>query len=280
MVHHRHVCTCIRGLIPTFDNFRAQFKDALMRLKSKTGLKMTASKSDEKELRTLFESIDNNGSGTIEMDEYFIFALDVARSQGCGLEAIFQKYDKTGEGQLDASEFALAVEDLGFSATFAHDLFVDIDEDNSGSVSCIEIAASIKKHVGGIGDSTRKFLTTLAFKDAEMWNESQQVESSTGHVDIVKGDTGEDALERVNKTLWAGKLKGPDSDSLRNQLQEMLQCGGLRNADLYNLLVMPLVKGDATQTLTRDVFCAGIKRLGYCGPPQMLMSLFKKIDSE
>ena len=91
---------------------------------------------EEEELRNLFKSIDGNGNGTIEMDEYFLWSLDMASKQGCGLVAIFQKYDTSGEGVLDASEFALAVEDLGFSATFAHDLFVELDDDNSGAVSC------------------------------------------------------------------------------------------------------------------------------------------------
>ena len=32
-------------------------------------------------------------------------------------------------------QFSLAVEDLGFSSSFAHDLFVELDDDNSGAVS-------------------------------------------------------------------------------------------------------------------------------------------------
>ena len=59
------------------------------------------SKEDERDIRKLFDSIDNNKSGTIEMDEYFIFALDVASSAGCGLDVIFRKYDINGEGQLE-----------------------------------------------------------------------------------------------------------------------------------------------------------------------------------
>ena len=48
-------------------------------------------------------------------------------------------------------------------------------------------------------------------------------------------------------------------------MQDLLLHNALRDSDLYNLLVMPLIKGDGTQPLTRDVFTSGIKRLGYAG---------------
>jgi hypothetical protein len=67
---------------------------------------------------------------------------------------------------------------------------------------------------------------------------------------------------------------------LQKQLQALLKQNAMRDSDFYNLLVMPLVKGDVTQELTKDVFIAGLNRLGYCGPPNMLVTLFKKIDTE
>lgn len=253
----------------TFD----EFKDCIQRLRAKTGMDMDA--DDEGEVRKLFESIDNDKSGTIEMDEYFIFALDVASSMGCGLEVIFQKYDTSGEGHLDANEFASAVEDLGFSTHFAHDLFVEMDDDNSGTVDCSEIGAALRQHVSSLGEDTKKFLATLAFQDADTWKQSQQVDGTTGHADVT---TSEAHIERLAKD--AAKLVGPDSDSLREQIQEMLKGNMLKDSDFYNLLVMPLVKGDVTQELTRDVFIAGLHRLGYKGPPSMLITLYKKIDNE
>ena len=49
--------------------------------------------------------------------------------------------------------------------------------------------------------------------------------------------------------------------------QARLQAANMRDSDLYNLLVVPLVKGDASRTLTRDVFIEGFKRFGYTGVP-------------
>ena len=252
-----------------------EFKECILKLQAKTGAAMSA--EDERSIRELFDSIDMDKSGTIEMDEYFIFSLDIASSQGCGLETIFRKYDATGEGHLDANEFASAVEDLGFSTTFAHDLFVDLDDDNSGTVDCNEISAALKERVKSMDEDTKRFLTTLAFSDADKWKQSQQVEANSGGTEIVSNEA---TLERLNKTTAAEQLKGPDSDSLRVQLQQVLKANSLRESDMYNLLVMPLVKGDVTQDLTKDVFIAGLNRLGYSGPPGMLVTLFKKIDSE
>ena len=103
-----------------------EFMDCMSRLQAKTGA--SVSSQEVEQLRNLFDSIDCDKSGTIEMNEYFLFALDVASANGCGIGTMFKKYDKSGEGQLDAEEFAAAVEDLGFSTSFAHDLFVDMDE--------------------------------------------------------------------------------------------------------------------------------------------------------
>ena len=100
--------------------FRGQFVNAIKIMRGKHSLSKTElSGDDEASLRELFDSIDIDKSGTLEMDEYFVWSLDVASRQGCGLELVFKKYDVHGDGMLDVNEFALAVEDLGFSATFA-----------------------------------------------------------------------------------------------------------------------------------------------------------------
>ena len=135
---------------------------------------------EEVELRNLFDSIDTDGSGTIEMDEYFLWTLDIASNQGYGLEVVFRKYDTSGEGTLDAAEFALAVEDLGFTATFAHDLFVELDDDNSGAVSYAELTQTLRERARSVSDGTKKFLTTLAFHDANSWSKSEQTSKHTG----------------------------------------------------------------------------------------------------
>lgn len=73
-----------------------EFKHAVSKLRSKDGTGVLSSDDPEDDdydesLLALFNSIDNNGNGTIEMDEYFLWTLDVATQQGCGLESLFKK---------------------------------------------------------------------------------------------------------------------------------------------------------------------------------------------
>ena len=92
--------------------------------------------------------------------------------------------------------------------------------------------------------------------------------------------TGEATLERLRFNKSGSKLVGPDSDSLLEQLQSFMKQNIMKDSDFYNLLVMPLVRGGVTEKLTKEVFIEGLHRLGYSGPPIMLVTLFKKIDSE
>ena len=281
-----------------------EFQVAIHRLRSKTRLPEEDAaerlKSDEtRQLRKLFEEIDHDKSGLIEADEYFIWSLDVATRMGCGLEAFFERYDTGGEGTLDAHEFSLAVEDLGFSATFAHDLFLELDDDNSGSISYTELTSTLKERLGSISNESKKFLTTLSFEGAAKWDASQKMEASSGRSNRRLGDgtdgdghnddNGDDVAETslvgfrdswVNTSTWKDTLVGPDAESLRRQLSSAMRSNSMRDSDLYNLLVMPLVTGDPTQPLTRQVFTIGMLRLGYSGPRKMLVSLYKRIDKD
>ena len=245
-----------------------EFKEAIRRLRFRANSAGVSegtellNATDEEELRQLFDGIDSDKSGTIEMDEYFLWTLDMATAQGCGLESLFRKYDTSGEGMLDANEFALAVEDLGFSATFAHDLFVDLDDDNSGAVSYSEITQTLKERVGGVSEESKKLLTTLAFHDAKSWNSSQRIDTKTGKM-TVGGDSGANVqvltLDRL-KLEGAEPLVGPDAESLRKQIQHLLSLNHLRDSDLYNLMTMPLVKGDASIPLNAECWKDGMRR--------------------
>ena len=59
---------------------------------------------NEASIRELFNAVDADGSGSIAIHEFFLWALQHATQQGCGLQAIFQKYDLDGEGKLDIRE--------------------------------------------------------------------------------------------------------------------------------------------------------------------------------
>ena len=77
---------------------------------------------DDAELRSLFDAIDKDQSGSIDMDEYFMWSLEVANQNSAILSALFKRYDKGGEGFLDAEEFALAVEILASERLWSYRL--------------------------------------------------------------------------------------------------------------------------------------------------------------
>ena len=127
------------------------------------------SQSSKDEIRAVFESIDHNGSGDISLDEYFLWTLQVAvETSGVGgLMAIFQHYDKSpggkfGEARLDSVEFSRAVEDMGFGS-LAHELFLELDHDGSGSISYAELEGLLKARSLQVGKGCQQFLTALAY---------------------------------------------------------------------------------------------------------------------
>ena len=153
---------------------------------------------NETELREIFDSVDHDQSGGISMDEYFLWALSVAsENTGSGIEAVFRKYDKDNEGSLDAMEFSRAVEDMGFGS-MAHELFLELDKDGSGSVAYSELEDMLRQRRGTVGRNAKLFLTSLAFDRA----------------------SGDGTGLHLDPSNW--KLSATTVGQLRTQLQEKL----------------------------------------------------------
>ena len=89
------------------------------------------------EIRTWFESADINGDGTVSVSEFFTWTLTKGAYHGGihSIEAVFRRYDSRCDGSLDEREFQQFADDVGFGAV-AHDLFMGLDSDNSGVISC------------------------------------------------------------------------------------------------------------------------------------------------
>ena len=198
-------------------------------------------------------------SGTIETDEYFVWALGMACQNGGGLEAVFKKYDSDGAGLLDLIEFSLAVEDLGFSATFASDIFLALDEDNSGFITYAEILTMLRARAGVVSNSTKKILASIAFQGVDRAEPRDAL--------------GEDAIKAIDTSSW--KLVGPDEESLRKQIHhELVRCS-LRDADLYALLTTHMGgagSDDGEPLMTMFAFC--------CSPCVSLATIWHKVSSD
>ena len=146
------------------------------------------------EMREIFElaaaeingRLPDDGDAVItSSDEFLLWTHAVAqRMNAATLKALFLRYDTaavsatsqskaekarasehSGDGSLDAFEFYRLAEDLGF-AELAHELFVEIDRDGSGSVTYLEVADPrylTRRKPKPASFAMRKFLTALAF---------------------------------------------------------------------------------------------------------------------
>lgn len=206
-------------------------------------------RSTDQQLVEIFNTVDTDGSGTISMDEYFLFALSIAAQQtGSGIEAIFRKYDKSGEGSLDASEFSRAVEDMGFGS-IAHELFLELDRDESGSVSYGELIKLLQERTSSVGRECKRFLTALAFDRA----------------------SGDGTGVELDTSKW--KLEVSSADELREKLQAYLLETSARVSDLYNALTFGNQK-----ELSKNEWLMAMYRVGFEGEPEIVQNLYDVID--
>lgn len=123
--------------------------------------------SAEAALRELFATADADGSGQISMSEFFMWTLTIAQSHGGnGLEAVFKRFDRDARGELDSEEFSAACEEMGFGE-LAGEMFVELDHDDSGTISYSELMGILKGRAHLVSKDCKRFLTTLAFDAAK-----------------------------------------------------------------------------------------------------------------
>ena len=93
------------------------------------------------EIREWFDSADTNKSGTVSINEFFTWTLQMHALTGMdAVRNVFNKYDKNDTGCVELEEFSLLCSDLGFGAA-AQDIFHELDRDNSGVVVFSEVLA-------------------------------------------------------------------------------------------------------------------------------------------
>ena len=238
-----------------------EFMTALTATRSRTGAHELPKPEEEAKFRALFDSIDKDQSGYVDMTEYFLWTLEVATAHGSGLDAIFRRYDKSGEGVLDASEFALAVEDMGFDTGFAHNLFVELDCDGSGSISAKELIEALRPSASSnLTASTRKFVTTFAFSKPDEGAKKQGF--------------GIDQVLLRARQAESWNLSGPSPEDLRKQLKATLERLSLREHHLHTVLT----NGDRHK-LSEERWVRTIKEeLGYVADESLLRETFHQIE--
>jgi len=102
----------------------------------------------EKELKALFQRLDLDASGTVDLSEYVQWALREAikESKGRVLD-LFREWDKDRSGFIDKLEFGNALTTMGFACTKKdlNDIFNDLDPDGTGQLDYGELNASLRR---------------------------------------------------------------------------------------------------------------------------------------
>lgn len=209
---------------------------------------------NEADLRALFRAVDADNSGNITLDEFFVWTLGfIEENTGAGLDAFFRRYDSNGEGSLDASEFARAAEDLGFGPV-AHDLFLELDPDESGSVSYCELISYLRSSTisrcQSVSGQAKRFLTGVAYS---------------------VNDVGD-----IDPETW--NLNAETTEGLREQLKMVMTLNPtVRVTHLYALMT-----AEGKMTVSRETIGDALKRIGYKGPASrdFQYKLFAELDSD
>lgn len=131
-------------------------------------------RGSDDEVKEIFDMCDADKSGTITQDEFFFWSVQMASEFGGNhmqaLQDQFKKYDATGDGQLNSLEFRKAVEPFGFGA-MAHDIFVELDIDGTGTVSYMELIQTLKARRTEVSEGSKRLLTAMSF---DLMNQEKQ----------------------------------------------------------------------------------------------------------
>lgn len=167
-------------------------------------------------IRSWFESADTDGNGNLSSNEFFMWTLSsMAHKHGAStLEQVFAKYDANGSGILDVVEFEEMAASVGFGAG-AGAIFRELDEDNSGSISCKELMEALTGHQKQLSTDTKNLLAQAMWTDAPPPGGSVAVET------------------KIDTRKW--KITARDVAGVRKQMQDQIAASGVSVADILRL---------------------------------------------
>jgi len=102
----------------------------------------------EAEQLTIFNQLDKDGGGTVDLSEYVQWALRDAldNSRGRVLD-LFREWDSDGSGSIDKKEFGAALKAMGFPCGKGDldKIFADLDPTGDGKLEYNELNASLRR---------------------------------------------------------------------------------------------------------------------------------------
>ncbi|KAI3357096.1 hypothetical protein L3Q82_015560 [Scortum barcoo] len=104
-----------------------------------TVMRMLGQNPTREELDEIIEEVDEDGSGTIDFEEFLVMMVRLLKEDQAGkseeeLAECFRVFDKNGDGYIDREEFALIIRSTGesISEDEIDELMKDGDKNNDG----------------------------------------------------------------------------------------------------------------------------------------------------
>ena len=226
------------------------------------------------QIREWFEAADEDGDGTVSINEFFTWTLHRQTVGGSDLKlrAIFAAHDKDGSRYLDAAEFQKLADEIGFGAV-AQSMFREFDVDGSGSFEYTELLERLCRPDAAGDAQTKQFLMAMA------WSQSEKDAQNEGGV-----------VQQLDLASW--NLDANHPKDLVRQLRACVKERGVSVADLLeafnfgNTLRVSEVKGIKVEQeqyydIDRAEFIKAMRtRFNYRGPLQTLRDAFQLLGGK
>lgn len=221
-------------------------------------------------LREIFGDADSDGDGRISRKEFFFWTLRAAHEQSgsssSNLERCFTRFDLSGDGELNLSEFTQMVERFGFGE-LGHEIFGELDTDQTGTVSYVELMQAISAHTGSYSKNCQRLLAACAFDLSNGGDESSPSKRQPA--------------KRFPSTPWVAE----DAKSLRQHIRNMMVAQLAKPYDVWQSLVSietgdkGVDNGRPGQTLSAEQFGAAMRGiLGFTGEEDVLQLVYGQMD--
>ena len=240
------------------------------------------------ELRSWFNLIDSDGSGSVSLNEYFQWSLSAASVvSGAGVIEGFAKFDENGSGHIEEKEFRLAATQLGYGEV-AKELFNKLPTfDNH-----LDYRGLIDKHLKMLERGKAAGIGHEAALDAAAQGPNQTNDGHDHH-DLVAAAADEPLLrgfllsmswnhvtaeplsyEEAKRSGW--RLAAGGEEELRIEMRKCMRWHTIQLSELFTVM-----DEDRSQGASMDEFCSAlIDLLGYEGPRSVLEETFSAIDAD